>query len=217
MKKLSFSITCLVFLLTTFNCHSKAYGSDFNVFLKGASKEVICTKVSKIRDEIDCSEGKVLTVFSDSMVEKILFKGETIYPYASNTKLSIDDIKSGNCAHIKAAIVGPILLENNEHFNFLYGKMLEQGICVNVNLDLAKAYYLKGGIEGREAYDQIPHKSIETTKVDKMFVDNLQKDSDQQRMLQARLSQRCQKQCSLNSIESQFRYSTQCYNDCMSN
>lgn len=206
------ALQAVLFLIV---CSGIANGAEYAIGLNGQGQKVYCQDVLMDREHLRCSDGSASYMYETSSVASITYDGSLIYPYKNRRKIKTEDITPENCQQLYDQITGPLLLEKDKYSYFIIARMLENGVCINENIDQAKQYYLKSGSFGKKDYARLVDKS--RVEVDEQLVRSLQEDANRKRERRENWDAKCQKECRLgDNVENKYRYSTKCYNDCMS-
>jgi len=215
MKKIIVFLILKILLFTG----SIASGKTFVLNLKNSDNHVLCGALKLENGNFKCAANQAVYQYPAESVLEVAVNEKVIYPYSSNRKITIDNLNDESCKDIFAYIKGPLTLEHNEQVHFLVGKMYEQGICAEINLEKARKYYLNAGDSGKAADASLLRKHPELIKraeIEEEYLIQLQKDADEKRRLLAIKEAECQKDCMVNNdVENKYRYNTRCYEDCM--
>jgi len=214
-------ITALFFLsLPILVCQTATSSDLFEVTWGAGSDRVICEKATIKNGSLSCLRGNARYLYPVDQIKNIAYNGTDIFPYKNMEIVQLTDLGVKNCESILDSITGPFLLEEHQDIFLLVGTMFENGICFKKNYDSALYYYKKSGELGRESYSRLIYNLSQSggrADLDKSYLESLQKDADRKRRIRAEWDAKCQRECTIeDKVESKFRYSVQCHNDCMS-
>lgn len=207
-------------ILYVFISYNIACCENFFVNVSWEDAPIICNAALINNNELKCTQDDTALIYELKNIKSITYKNMSLYPYKNKKIFRYEDVNDSNCQNVLDAIIGPLYLENNENIFFLLGKMYENGLCVQKSTENAVSYYQKSGKKGESAYYELMKKltpPVKKAEVDSEYLKKLQEDSDRKRAKKEKWSQKCQSECTVTgSVYNKFRYSTKCYNDCMS-
>lgn len=209
LVQLVFSFAVFLFPVFSADC------AEFQIIFKSSEEPAFCGNVLLKNNTFKCSDRSSAYIYAAETVKSVRYNGEQIYPFAATKQVSPENIAPENCDEIFESISGPLLLQKDQYSYFILAKMLEQGICVNKNINKARDYYRLSGIYGQADYRRLVADS--RVRIDEGVARTIQEDANRKRELMAQWAAKCQQECTFDdNVENKYRYSKKCYNDCMS-
>lgn len=215
MRYTTYSLLRMVFFLVIATLSPKKGNcTGYEIVFTNSSENAFCIDILIGPENTKCLDGKAVYLYSTRMVKSIVSNGEELYPYKREGKIEVQEVRNDNCETVFEFITGPLLLEKDKYSSFILGKMLEEGICVKQDVAQARNYYRKAGRFGKKDYQRLLN--LSRVAVDEEFARSLQDDANRKRERKEEWERKCQNECMLEQdVSTKFRYSKECYNDCM--
>lgn len=154
---LPLAVACIIVLLS--GLPAIAGGSGFQLIVVNTHQSISCDKVRLDPESFRCKRGDMTYQYDAAAIEKVVFNGETIYPYDNSVKLTESDLYEKDCDYLINTIKSPLILEDNPDIFILVGTMYEKGICTRQNVQQAFTYYRRAGKPGMKKYADLRRRS----------------------------------------------------------
>ncbi len=136
-----------------------AAAADFELTVVNTQQTISCEKLRLDPGCFRCKRGDVTYKYKADAIDKVTYKGETIYPYDSPIELTEADLYEKECDYLVKTLKSPLILEDDPDIFILVGTMYEKGICTRQNIQQAYTYYRRAGKPGMKKYAELRRRS----------------------------------------------------------